>query len=256
MNRFICFCAVVFLSVSTVSSQRILKEFDLKPVPKGMTTKFLIQNVARAFYIKNDKTVAGGGNFSIGIADMVDKGKYFEFQFKSISEYHAVKSYDYAKVENSNGLSVFVIDVDGDTLHLDSITLGKENDYELQNRKGLYAESEYNSFALPAKSKLTHFALPGFYAIFGHDVIFPLPHDEFNAIVIRLNIPNEFYIFNERDYKTIGLEEGNVFKIIYADEMLTEYKADKDAPSYIRNLDAEKQNWEDGIKKKQLRRKK
>lgn len=253
MSRIICFCAAIILTLNAISSQRILKEFDLKPVPKGMITKFLVQNTSRAFYIKNDKA---GGNFNIGIAEMVDKGKYYEFQFKSISEYHAIRSYDYAKVENSDGLSVFVIDIDGDTLHLDSITLGKENDYELQSRKGLYAESEYNSFALPAKNKLTHFALPGFYAIFGHDVIFPLPHDEFNAIVIRLNIPNEFYIFNEREYKTIGLEEGTIFKIIYGDDMLMEYKADKDAPAYVRNLDAEKQDWEDGIKKKPLRRKK
>lgn len=250
MYRIICFCALVFFSASNLFSQRILKEFDLKPVPKGLVTKFLVQNTSRAFYIKNDKA---GGNFNIGIAEMVDKGKYFEFQFKSISEYHAIKSYDYATVENSDGLNVYVIDIDGDTLHLDSITLGKEKDYELQSRKGLYAESEYNSFALPAKNKLTHFALPGFYAIFGHDVIFPLPHDEFNTIVIRLNIPNEFYIFNERDYKTIGLEESTIFKIIYSDEQLIEYKADKDAPAYVRNKDAESQHWEDGIKKKPLR---
>ena len=255
MNRIICFCVVALLSITTISSQRVLKEFDLKPVPKGMVTKFLIQNTSRAFYIKNDKTSATG-SFSIGIADMVDKGKYFEFQFKSISEYHAIKSYDYATVEKSDGLNVYVIDIDGDTLHLDSITLGKEKDYELQSRKGVYAQSEYNSFALPAKNKLTHFALPGFYAIFGHDVIFPLPHDEFNTIVIRLNIPNEFYIFNEREYKTIGLEESTIFKIIYSDEQLMEYKADKDAPAYVRNKDAESQHWEDGIKKKPLRGKK
>jgi hypothetical protein len=236
-------------------SQKELRKYDLKPVAKGISNALYIQNSQRAFFV-----LETGESFTVGIADMVNAGKFYELKFKHISDYHAVKTYTYSKTgdEDDKDLYVYIIDIDGDSLPIDSLALGKENDYQLISRKGINANKEYNRFPLSAKNKLTHLALPGLYDIFGHDVIFHIPEEGMNTINIYLNIPNEFYIFTPSKYASITAEEGTVLKMIYTDEKISEYKnkSGENDPVYLRDLESEKKSWEPDLKKKPLKTKK
>ena len=246
---------ICLLGGSKIFSQRELRIYELKPVAKGVSNVLYVQNSQRAFFV-----LKSGGIFNIGVADMVDAGKFYELKFKHISDYHAVRTFSYSKTgdESDKDLYVYIMDVDGDTLPIDSITLGKENDYELISRKGLQADKEYNRFTVSAKNKLTHFALPGLYDIFGHDVIFHIPEEGMNTINIWLNVPNEFYISDPSKYSSIIAEEGKVLKVFYSDDKISEYKTkvSEDDPAYLRNVEAEQTSWEREIWKKPFKKKK
>src|SRR5688572_22630844 len=102
---------ICLVNVGIASSQRELRKYELTPVAKGISNVLFIQNSQRAFFV-----LQTGGVLNVGIADMVNVGKFYELRFKHITDYHAVRTYTYSKTgdEADKDLYVYIMDVDGD----------------------------------------------------------------------------------------------------------------------------------------------
>lgn len=187
--------SIVFILLSTQAfSQRKLLRYELKTKSQSCTDILEIEPVQKiAYWKKTCGTKAGEITMDIGISKFVQSGGLYTFAVTPISQFLMATIKDYKQNEEKEPSIVF-LDINKDTVQIDSLVVFKIEKEKIVNYRGLKTMKKGNSyiFDLDKLSSRTHFTIPLLHSLFQEDVVFEIPLEGKNILVVQFNFPKYF----------------------------------------------------------------
>lgn len=186
------------LLLSVISSQtwaqRTTLRYELKNKAQFCGDILEIDQVRQMVYWQQTcGCIAGQIMMNIGISKYMLNGNVYTFAGVPISQFLMATIKDY-KDGNEKEPSIVFLDMNKDTVQIDSLVIFRYDKEKITNYRGLKSKRKGNSyvFDLDKLSNRTHFTIPLLHSLFQEDVIFEIPLEGKNTLVVQFNFPKYF----------------------------------------------------------------
>lgn len=147
----------------------------------------------KAYYMKRCGCVVGEMIMMVGVSSYIQNDKRITFRAVPVSQSLWVSTKDF--VEGDENPSVVFLDVFQDTMKCDSVVVFKlGNNDQIIGGKGFkdMDDRKLNDFIFNLKKvgNKTHFTIPYLHRIFKDDIVFSIPAEDKNRMIVRLNFPS------------------------------------------------------------------